>query len=647
MSENWTEKNQKYLVAQVAEVKALLKNYIALINGEKLQPAESASTQNYSGEQPAVETLGKLFGLSQFEKHVLVLCAAAELDSEVKFLLAQAQGNPNLPYPTFGLALAFLPNPHWSALSPVSPLRRFRLLEASPNASATSITSSPLHIAERVLHYLTGVFYLDTQLQGLIKPAPHADMLVESHKRIIVKILAAWQDAKAKLPLIQLYGPDEAGKLAIAQQACAQTGLSLWTLPAELIPQKAEEAQALAELWTREAALIRAGLFVSAEETEAAMQRTILRFIDNLASPVFLGSRIRWLQEISPRVLLEVNKPLRKEQRLLWQSSMAGQSSDLDSVFDALVGQFDLSMLAIQSAAHEAALLRKEGMNLPDSLWRAACEVSRPRISELAQRIIPKATMDGLVLPEREKQLLKELAFHIVQRHKVYSEWGFESASGRGLGITALFSGPSGTGKTMAAEVIANQLRLDLFRIDLSAVVSKYIGETEKNLRKLFDAAEDGGAVLFFDEADALFGKRTEVKDSHDRYANIEVNYLLQRMENYRGLAILATNMREALDQAFVRRLKFIVNFPFPDEKSRGEIWRHIFPEETPTERLDFDRLSKLNIAGGNIRNIALYSAFIAANEGVAVNMRHLKRAVQVEYAKMERPLTQTEVGDW
>jgi len=199
----------------------------------------------------------------------------------------------------------------------------------------------------------------------------------------------------------------------------------------------------------------------------------------------------------------------------------------------------------------------------------------------------------------------------------------------------------------MAAEVIANQLKLDLFRIDLSAVVSKYIGETEKNLRKLFDAAEDGGAILFFDEADALFGKRTEVKDSHDRYANIEVNYLLQRMENYRGLAILATNMRESLDQAFVRRLKFIVNFPFPDEKSRAEIWKRIFPKETPTESLDILRLAKLNIAGGNIRNIALYSAFLAANEGAAVNMHHLKRAVQVEYAKMERPLTQSEVGCW
>ena len=182
----------------------------------------------------------------------------------------------------------------------------------------------------------------------------------------------------------------------------------------------------------------------------------------------------------------------------------------------------------------------------------------------LAERIEPIATWDDIVLPDYEMGLLHQIADQVEQRSKVYDEWGFREKMNRGLGISALFAGESGTGKTMAAEVIANELRLNLYRIDLSAVVSKYIGETEKNLRRLFDAAEDGGAILFFDEADALFGKRSEVKDSHDRYANIEINYLLQRMEAYRGLAILATNMKSALDHAFLRRLRFIVNFPFP-----------------------------------------------------------------------------------
>ncbi len=199
----------------------------------------------------------------------------------------------------------------------------------------------------------------------------------------------------------------------------------------------------------------------------------------------------------------------------------------------------------------------------------------------------------------------------------------------------------------MAAEVLANELRLDLYRIDLSSVVSKYIGETEKNLRRVFDAAEAGGAVLLFDEADALFGKRSEVKDSHDRYANIEVSYLLQRMEAYRGLAILTTNMKDALDHAFLRRIRFVVQFPFPDAGQRAEIWRRIFPASTPTEGLDLDQLARLNVAGGNIRNIALHAAFLAADAGEPVRMTHLLRAAQGEYTKLEKPLTETEIRGW
>jgi len=197
----------------------------------------------------------------------------------------------------------------------------------------------------------------------------------------------------------------------------------------------------------------------------------------------------------------------------------------------------------------------------------------------------------------------------------------------------------------MAAEVIANDLQLNLYRIDLSAVVSKYIGETEKNLRRVFDAAEESGAILLFDEADALFGKRSEVKDSHDRYANIEVSYLLQRMEAYRGLAILTTNMKQALDPAFLRRIRFVVQFPFPDAPQRTEIWRRIFPQTTPTERLDVSKLARLNIPGGNIRNIALHAAFHAAEAGEPVRMIHLREAAKGEYAKLERPLTEAEVG--
>jgi SpoVK/Ycf46/Vps4 family AAA+-type ATPase len=251
------------------------------------------------------------------------------------------------------------------------------------------------------------------------------------------------------------------------------------------------------------------------------------------------------------------------------------------------------------------------------------------------------------VLSEPQALALRQMAVHLRHRLTVLERWGFSGKSPRGLGIAALFAGESGTGKTMAAEVLANELHLELYRIDLSAVVSKYIGETEKNLARLFDAAEDSGAILLFDEADALFGKRSEVRDSHDRYANIEVSYLLQRIESYRGLAILTSNQKAALDRAFQRRLRFVVHFPVPDAAEREAIWRRVFPPETPTRGLDHARLARLHVAGGSIRNIALNAAFLAAEAGAPVGMPHLLQAAHGEAAKLERALTEAETRGW
>ena len=280
---------------------------------------------------------------------------------------------------------------------------------------------------------------------------------------------------------------------------------------------------------------------------------------------------------------------------------------------------------------------------MKDRLWTACLARTRPQLDNLAQRLEPRAAWADIVLPPVEKNLLRQIADQVGNRTRVYNEWGFARKMNRGLGISALFAGDSGTGKTMAAEVIANELRLNLYRIDLSAVVSKYIGETEKNLRRLFDAAEDGGAILFFDEADALFGKRSEVKDSHDRYANIEINYLLQRMETYRGLAILATNVKSALDTAFVRRLRFIVDFPFPGLVERKAIWRGVFPPEAKTRGLDFDRLARLNLTGGNIHNVALNAAFLAVRSDKAVSMPLVLDAARAEFRKLGRPLSESD----
>jgi SpoVK/Ycf46/Vps4 family AAA+-type ATPase len=315
----------------------------------------------------------------------------------------------------------------------------------------------------------------------------------------------------------------------------------------------------------------------------------------------------------------------------------------------ALVSQFNLSPVAIQAVSDRVRphLAESDPAARGDLVWEACRTEARTHMDSLAERIDSPATWDDLVLPDAQRAILREIAVHVRQRAKVYHSWGFAGKGSRGLGISALFAGTSGTGKTMAAEVLANELRLDLYRIDLSAVVSKYIGETEKNLRRVFDAAEAGGAILLFDEADALFGKRSEVKDSHDRYANIEVGYLLQRMESYRGLAILTTNLKNALDTAFLRRIRFVVQFPFPDATQRAEIWRRVFPAATPKDDVQIAALARLNVAGGNIRNIALHAAFLAAEANEPVRMTHLLSGARTEYAKLEKPLTEAEIGDW
>jgi SpoVK/Ycf46/Vps4 family AAA+-type ATPase len=345
-------------------------------------------------------------------------------------------------------------------------------------------------------------------------------------------------------------------------------------------------------------------------------------------------------------VRLDVRRPSAAEQRELWRDSLGTRAEQLNGQVDVLVGQFNFSAQEIASVVREAAADGSWEFEI-DELWDMCRGQARPRLDDLAQRITSTAAWDDLVLPPRQLDTLREIAVHVRRRATVQEVWGFSAKSARGQGISALFAGTSGTGKTMAAEVLSGELQLDLYRIDLSAVVSKYIGETEKNLRRVFDAAESGSAILLFDEADALFGKRSEVKDSHDRYANIEVSYLLQRMEAYRGLAILTTNLKSALDSAFMRRIRFAVDFPFPDTAQRTEIWRRVFPAATPTRELDVTRLARLNVAGGNIHNIALHAAYRAADSGEPVRMEHLLWAARAEYAKLEKPLSEAEIGGW
>jgi SpoVK/Ycf46/Vps4 family AAA+-type ATPase len=340
-----------------------------------------------------------------------------------------------------------------------------------------------------------------------------------------------------------------------------------------------------------------------------------------------------------------VDKPAPAAQLRLWQDALGPAAKEVPELLGEIAQQFRLSAETIVAIAGSVQI--EDAEPLSARLWNACRVYSRPRLEVLAERIGPTAKWDDLVLPDAQTLVLRQLAAQSRNRMTVYETWGFAARGRRGLGLSALFSGPSGTGKTLAAEVLAAELHLDLYRIDLSAVVSKYIGETEKNLKQVFDAAEAGGCMLLFDEADALFGKRAEVKDSHDRYANIEVGYLLQRMESFLGLAILTTNMKSTLDKSFQRRLRFTVDFPFPDVAQRQEIWARAFPPRTPTKGLDYGRLAALNMTGGNIRNIALNAAFLAADAKAPVAMAHILQAAQLEAIKTERPIAEMETRGW
>jgi hypothetical protein len=689
--DTWADANQRYLMARLAVVRASLARHAARVSGANeaesdqatTEPREAASAEHealtvatadaapaveqHEGarveemetlqreldeaatdlpEPSALEQLCGAFSLSAFERDVLLLCAGIELDASFMALCARAQGDARRTYPTFSLALAALPEAHWSALTPDAPLRRWRLVEIE--SAHEPLVQSRLHIDERVLHALAGVAYLDERLRGLFEAVPVPASLPASQLELAERIASLWLTTKAHAswPLISLCGADGADKRAVAAVAAAALGFNLHALRAADVPASAAEREALARLWEREAVLQTSALLL--EQTDGEQTPPLLAFIETVRGLLFVAGREVPRPRGRASLRIDVSKPNVSEQRQLWQRALGPLAEELNGHLDMLTAHFSLGAEAIQAASMQARTsLTSADDDTARALWDACRVQARARLDDLAQRIEPCATWADLVLPEHQLRHLRDIAAHVRRRAQVYERWGFAAKGTRGLGISALFAGASGTGKTLAAEILAHELRLDLYRIDLSQVVNKYIGETEKNLRRVFDAAEESGAVLLFDEADALFGKRSEVKDSHDRYANIEVSYLLQRMEAYRGLAILTTNLKTALDTAFLRRLRFIVQFPFPDAQQRAEIWRRIFPAETPRENLDVNQLARLNITGGNIRNIALHAAFLAADEGATVTMSHLLRAARSEYAKLEKPLTEAESGGW
>jgi hypothetical protein len=630
---SWHEANQRGLAAEVARVRALLE---AHADGR----AGAGVTEETSGAA-ALDALCRSFALSPFERDVLVMSAAMELDGGFAQACAGAHGDPARAYPTFGLALAALPGAHWSALAPSAPLRAWRLAELAPGEL---LTTAWLRIDEAVLHFLAGTFSVDERLEAFVEPIASPGSLLPSQESVAARLAELWAQPPEQAALVHLGGRDATGRRAVAAAAAERHGLSLCAVRAADLPVAVAEREELARAWMRQALLGRNALLVELDEAAGAeTERAALTFLERTASPSALAGR-EAPQASRALVRLEVAMPTAQEQEELWRGALGAATN---GSVERLVAQFDLARHEIEAAQVEARARHANGATPGEALWEASRAQARPRLDDLAQRIEPAAMWDDLVVPETERRTLREVVMHVRHRLLVQEGWGFAQKSRRGLGVSTLFAGPSGTGKTMAAEVLAGELRLDLYRIDLSAVVSKYIGETEKNLRRVFDAAEHGGAILLFDEADALFGKRSEVKDSHDRYANIEVGYLLQRMEAYRGLAILTTNMKSALDQAFLRRIRFVVQFTRPDLAARREIWRRVFPERTPTNGLEVDALARLDVTGGSIRNIALRAAFLAADAGAPVGMAHLAEAARSECAKLERPVAEAEIGGW
>jgi hypothetical protein len=633
---SWVEANQAYLVAEFARLKRFLDP-----NSSADSVASVEETRAALETSPAIDHLSELFGLTAFERDILLLCAGVEMDSKIAMLCGDAQGHSQRSYLTFGLAMAALPEPHWSALTPIRPLRRYRLLEVG---AGHVLTTAPLRIDERILHYLAGVNLLDPRLQPLVQAALLPECIIENHQRLATRMAHLFQTCDDHLPVLQLCGDDPHGQEDTAALTAHLVGRYLFVLRAEDIPAAGPDLEQLLYLWERETFLLPAALLIHCGAGQ--LTPSARRLIETLSGILLLAGRepVRLNRSC---LRFDVNKPEPAEQKRLWQVTLGDAAINFNGALDAVSQQFKLSAREIWSSG--SSLNQNRSPAQLKDLWNACRSLSRPKLDELAQRIVPSAGWNDLVLPELQIETLHQIASHVRHRMKVYETWGFAGRDRRGLGISVLFSGESGTGKTMAAEILASELDLDLYRIDLSAVVSKYIGESEKNLKQVFDAAEEGGILLLFDEADALFGKRSDVKDSHDRYANIEVSYLLQRMEAYRGLAILTTNLKSSLDRAFQRRLRFTVNFPFPDAPQREAIWMRIFPVKTPTQALDYKRLAQLNITGGNIRNIALNAAFLAAEDGGGkpVRMEHLARAAKLEALKIERPLSAAEIRGW
>jgi len=622
--------------------------------------------------------LQKVFGLSPFELDVVLIALAPELDLRYEKLYAFLHDDITRRRPSIDLTLRLL-CPGLAAqvaarrcFDPEAPLLKYRLIELSEDAQnkQPSLLGRIIKLDEGIVAYLLGEDRLDARLRNLADFArinPRRVMLAEAQNYVnrLVELSNNPEPGEAGF-LCLLVGTDETSKRELAAEVCERLGTSLLIVDSSLLPGLAK-AENLLYLLERESILRDRPLYWAAydsllpKEGEAAnvpeARRLVMQLLKEQTGPGFISTP----QTLPPLLVghhrrefqLELAAPRYSERQHLWEGQLGPQAAGLE--LESLSSRFRLSSgqigAATLTARHAAAWRGDSAPTLAD--LEAACrQHSNQKLTSLARKIGTVYSWKDLVLPNDQFNMLREIYRQVTHRSLVYEKWGFEDKVALGKGLNVIFAGPSGTGKTMSAGIIAGELRMDLYKIDLSTVVSKYIGETEKNLERIFTEAGESNAILFFDEADSLFGKRSEVKDAHDRYANIETGYLLQKMEEYDGIVVLATNLRKNLDEAFIRRMHFIIEFPFPEEEDRYEIWRRVFPKAVPLgEDVDLRFMARqFKMSGGNIKNIALAAAFLAAGdeqENPTIGMNQLIRATRREYQKLGKLCTESDFGPY
>jgi ATPase family associated with various cellular activities (AAA) len=607
------------------------------------------------GIRLALPTLGRLFGLSKIEQQIVLMCLAPELRRRYDRLYAYLQDDITRTRPSIHLVAELLSSDEklrWQAsayLSESAPLLRTGLLRRidDPNSpSGSTRLAQFIALDPRICEFLLGMGVARQSMPSGTAAAPVADPVLVDGLVRLAKHHRGTNACDRKL-VLYLHGAAGVGKRELAREVCNRLGVSLLSLSADSLGAEPERTL---RLHLREGLLQHAAVqVVDADVLARGENHTLLTVLSTAVADfgwlVFLIGESDWSggDELAGIVVhsVEVMLPDVPRSAAIWRYSLAGHVADPEEWADELAGRFRLPAARITAAVELAdnyRVIRHETQTLTLADVAAACrQQSNQKLGERAVKVQPVCGWDDLVLPEDRVAQLRDICAQVRHHYRVYVGWGFGAKLSRGKGISALFSGPSGTGKTVAAEVLAHDLQLDLYKVDLSGVVSKYIGETEKNLAKIFAEAETGNAILFFDEADALFGKRTEVSDAHDRYANIETSYLLQRIEHYEGVVILATNLRQNMDEAFTRRIRFIVEFPFPEADSRLRIWRTLFPPQAPVSAdLDLGLLARqLPVAGGSIKNIVLHAAFLAAADGGVIDRRHVLRGARLEFEKI------------